>query len=79
LPYLNECIKNKPYAKRFAVIRKMAPGEEPLKRAYIIGKDEFKRVKTDLYHYDYFPFRLMQAMIRHPLVLEVDTFQLSES
>jgi hypothetical protein len=79
LPYLNECAGNKLNAKRFVVIRKITGDAGSVSNTYVIGKDTFKLVKHDLYRYDYFPFRLMQAMIQHPLVLEVDTFQLSGS
>ncbi len=78
LPYLNECARNMLNVKRFVVIRKIPSGEMSLSNTYVIGKGKFKLVKTDLYRYDYFPSRLMQAMIQHPLVLEVDSFQLSE-
>jgi hypothetical protein len=75
VPYLNDCLGDKLKVKRFVVIRKITAEERPLNNTYIIGKREFRSVKTDLYRYDYFPFRLMQALIRHPLVLEIDTFQ----
>jgi hypothetical protein len=76
LSYLNKCAGNKPKAGSFAVIRKITGVERPLNNTYIIGKDKFRLAKTDLYRYDYFPCRLLQAMIQHPLVLEIDTFQL---
>jgi hypothetical protein len=77
LSYLNECAENKPKTGSFTVIRKITEEEKPLNNNYIIGKNIFRLVKTDLYRYDYFPFRSLQKMIRHPLVLEVDTFTCS--
>ena len=76
MPYLNECSGDKPNVTRFVVIRKITAEERPLNNIYFIGKREFKLAITDLYRYDYFPYRPLQALIRHPLVLEIDTFQL---
>lgn len=77
LPYLNECLGYKLTVKRFVVIRKITADAGVLNNTYTIGKREFKLKKTDLYRYDYFSYRLLQAMIQHSLVLEVATFQLS--
>jgi hypothetical protein len=76
VPYLNDCLGDQLKVKRFVIIRKITAAERPLNNTYIIGKREFKLAKTDLYQYDYFPFQLLQKLIQHPLVLEIDTFQL---
>ena len=74
LPYLNECLGDKLNVKRFVVIRKLTGEEKPLGNTYVIGKGKFKLEETALYRYDYFSYQPLQALIQHPLVLEIDTF-----